>query len=131
MTAEDVVRAYFTAYSEGQPERFDELVSPDYVDFGHAEPGHGPQGARDDYEHAVELAGGLIRYEIEVLVAGEDAVAVTWTGHLPNGSAYRGLSFYRVADERITEVRNTSSTDRLSDAQSTGTGRRPRAHGLA
>ena len=107
MTAEDAVRAYFTAYSEGHPERFDELVSPDYVDYGHAEPGHGPQGARDDYEHAFQLAGGLIRYDIEALVAGEDAVAVTWTGHLPNGSAYRGLSLYRVADGRITEVRNT------------------------
>lgn len=48
----------------------------------------------------------MIRYDIEALVAGEDAVAVTWIGHLPNGSAYRGLSLYRVADERITEVRH-------------------------
>ena len=61
MTPEDVVRAYFAAYSDGHPERFDELVSPEYVDYGHTTPGHGPQGARDDYEHAVELAGGLIR----------------------------------------------------------------------
>jgi ketosteroid isomerase-like protein len=107
MTPEDVVREYFAAYSDGHPARFDELVSPDYVDDGHTTPGHGPQGARDDYEHAVELAGGLIRYEIGALVAGEDTVAVTWTGHLPNGSDYRGLSLYRVADGRITEVRNT------------------------
>ena len=106
MTAEDAVRAYFDAYSEGHPERFDELVSPDYVDYGHTPPGHGPQGARDDYEHAVQLAGGVIRYDIEALVAGEDAVAVTWIGHLPNGSAYSGLSLYRVADGRITEVRH-------------------------
>ena len=32
---------------------------------------------------------------------------MTSTGHLPNGSDYRGLSFYRVADGHITEVRNT------------------------
>jgi ketosteroid isomerase-like protein len=42
VTPEDVVRAYFAAYSDGHPERFDELVSPDYVDYGHTTPGHGP-----------------------------------------------------------------------------------------
>lgn len=107
MTPEDAVRAFFAAYTDGRPDRFDEIVSSDYVDYGHTVPGHGPQGARDDYEHAVQLAGGVIRYDVEALVAGEDAVAVTWTGHLPNGSDYRGLSLYRVADGRITEARNT------------------------
>lgn len=33
MTTEDAVRGYFDAYSDGHPERFDELVSPDYVDM--------------------------------------------------------------------------------------------------
>lgn len=106
MTREEAVRAYFAAYSEGRPERFDEVVSPDYVDYGHSPPGHGPQGARDDYEHAVQLAGGVIPYDIEALVAREDTVAVTWSGHLPNGSDFRGLSLYLVADGRVTEVRH-------------------------
>ncbi len=106
MTPEDVVRAFFAAYSEGKPERFDEIVSPDYLDYGHTPPGHGPQGARDDYQHAVELAGGVLVYDIDALVAGGDAVAVVWTGHLPNGSDYRGLSLYRVSDERVTETRH-------------------------
>ena len=61
MTPEDTVRAYFAAYSEGRPDRFDELVSADYVDYGHTPPGRGPQGARDDYEHAIDLAGGVIQ----------------------------------------------------------------------
>ncbi|HUA02516.1 MAG TPA: nuclear transport factor 2 family protein [Solirubrobacteraceae bacterium] len=107
MTPEDVVRAYFAAYNEGRPERLEELVSPDYVDYGHTPPGHGRQGARYDYEHAVELAGGLIQYDIEAIVAGGDAVAATWTGHLPDGSEYRGLSLYLVADGRMTEAHNT------------------------
>jgi SnoaL-like domain len=47
---EEAVRAYFAAYSQKHPERFDEIVSPDYVDYGHTAPGHGPQGVRDDYE---------------------------------------------------------------------------------
>jgi ketosteroid isomerase-like protein len=104
---EDVVRAYFAAYTDGTPARFDDLVSPNYVDYGHTPPGHGPRGARDDYEHAIEVTGGLIRYDIDALVAGEEAVAVVWTGHLANGSDYRGLSLYRVADGRITEVRQS------------------------
>ena len=106
MTPEDTVRAYFAAYSEGHPERFDELVSVDYVDYGHSPPGHGPQGARDDYEHAVQIAGGLIRYDIDALVARDDTVAVVWTGHLANGSDYRGLSLYRIVDGRVTEIRH-------------------------
>jgi ketosteroid isomerase-like protein len=105
MTPEEAVRAFFAAYSEGSPERFEEIVSPDYVDYGHTPPGHGPQGARDDYENAVELAGGVLAYDIDALVTGGDAVAVAWTGHLPNGSDYHGLSLYRVTDGRVSETR--------------------------
>ena len=103
---EDTVRAFFAAYSEGRPERFDEIVSPDYVDYGHTPPGHGPQGARDDYEHALALGGGVIPYDIDALVARDDTVAVAWTGHLPKGPDYRGLSLYRVVDGRVTETRH-------------------------
>lgn len=106
MTPEDAVRAYFTAYSEGRPDQFDEIVSPDYVDYGHTPPGHGPRGARDDYEHAVEVAGGVPVYDIDALVARGDTVAAAWTGHLPGGSDFRGLSLYRVADGRVAEARH-------------------------
>jgi hypothetical protein len=47
----------------------------------------------------------LIRYDIDALVARDDTVAVVWTGHLANGSDYHGLSLYRVADGRVTEIR--------------------------
>jgi ketosteroid isomerase-like protein len=106
VTPEDAVRGYFAAYSEGRPDRFDEFVSPDYVDYGHTPPGHGPQGARDDYDNAVRFAGGVIRYDIDALVARDDTVAVAWTGHLPNESDFRGLSLYLIADGRVTEVRH-------------------------
>jgi hypothetical protein len=100
MTPEDTVRAYFAAYSEGRPEQFDEIVAPGYVDYGHTPPGHGPQGARDDYENAVKFAGGVPAYDIDALVARDDTVAAAWTGHLPNGSDFRGLSLYLVAGGR-------------------------------
>ena len=106
MTPEETVRAFFDVYSSGQPERFKEVVSPDYVDYGHTPAGRGPQGARDDYEHAVELAGGVTTYDIDALVTRDDTVAAAWTGHLPNGSQYRGLGLYRVADDRVIETRH-------------------------
>jgi hypothetical protein len=105
MTPEDAVRAYFAAYSEGRPERFEEVVSPDYVDYGHTPPGRGPGGARDDYEHAVELVGGVTRYDIDALIARDDTVAVAWTGHLPNGKDFRGLSLYLVTGGQVAQAR--------------------------
>ena len=78
----------------------------DYIDYGHTPPGRGPKGARDDYEHAVDLAGGVIRYDIDALVAHENTVAAAWTGRRPNGSELRGLSVYAVAEGRVAEVRH-------------------------
>jgi hypothetical protein len=107
VTPEDAVRAYIAAYSEGRPEQFDQVVSPDYTDYGHTPPGHGPQGARDDYEHAVQLVGGVPKYDIDALVLRDDTVAVAWTGHMPNGADFRGLSLYQVVDGLVAEARNT------------------------
>ena len=38
MTPEEAVRVYFAAYSDGRPDLFDQVVSPDYVDYGHTVP---------------------------------------------------------------------------------------------
>jgi ketosteroid isomerase-like protein len=106
VTPEDAVRAFFAAYSDGRPDRFDQVVSPDYVDYGHTPPGRGPQGARDDYDNAVQLAGGVTVYDIDALVLRDDTVAVAWTGHLPNGSEFRGLSLYEVVEGLVAETRH-------------------------
>lgn len=104
---EQVVRAFFAAYSDGAPQRFDEVVAPDYADYGHTPPGHGRQGAKDDYEHAVKAVGGVITYDIDALVSRGDTVAAVWTGHLPDGKEYRGLSLYLVTDGRLAETRHS------------------------
>jgi len=106
VTPEEAVRAYFAAYSEGHPEQFDEIVSPDYVDYGHTPPGHGPQGARDDYEDTVQLTGGVTPFDIDALVASDDTVTAAWTAHPPTGSDFRGLSLYRVDHGQVAEVRH-------------------------
>jgi SnoaL-like domain len=108
MSAEEAVRTYFAAYSEGRPELFEQAVSADYIDYGHNPPGHGLQGVLDDYEHAVKTAGGTIRYDIDALVTADDYVAATWTGHLPSGADFKGLSLYLVTGGKIATVRHAS-----------------------
>ena len=83
MSPEEAVRAFFDCYTNGRPEDFDACVAPDYVDYGHEPPGIGPDGARADYENAIKLLGGLIRYAIDALVVDGDMVAAAWTGRLP------------------------------------------------
>jgi hypothetical protein len=97
---------FFDCYTKGRPEDFDECVAPDYVDYGHTPPGMGPAGARDDYEHAIRLVGGLISYTIDALVADGDMVAAVWTGTLPSKAAYQGLSLYRATGGLIRSTRH-------------------------
>ena len=104
---EDVVRKFFDCYTNGRPEDFDEVVAPDYVDYGHTTPGRGPDGARDDYDNAVKNAGGVIRYTIDGLVVDGDMVAADWTGTLPSGEEVgRGLSLYRTSDGLLRSTRH-------------------------
>jgi ketosteroid isomerase-like protein len=105
-TPEEAVRAYFDCYSDGRPADFDQVVAPDYVDYGHNPPGHGPGGARDDYENAVKTVGGLIRYTIDALVVDDDVVAASWTGKMPDGKEMKGMSLYRTSRGLITSARH-------------------------
>lgn len=102
----DAVRKFFDCYTNGRPENFDECVAPDYVDYGHEPPGIGPAGARDDYENAVKLAGGLITYTIDALVADGDMVAAVWTGTLPSGATFQGLSLFRITGGLLRSTRH-------------------------
>jgi hypothetical protein len=107
--AEQAVRGFFTAYSDGDPGQFDRVVAPDYTDYGRTPPGRGPQGAKDDFEHAVQVVGGNITYDIDALVARDDGnVAVAWTGTLRGGQQSKGLSLYLVKDGLITETRHAA-----------------------
>ena len=105
MSPEEVVRKFFDCYTNGRPEDFDEVVAPDYVDYGQTPPGRGPGGARDNYEDAVKHAGAGIRYTIDALVADGDVVAATWTGTLPSGGEAKGLSLYRTSGGLLRSTR--------------------------
>ena len=105
MTPEEAVRKFFDCYN-GRPEDYGECVAPDYLDYGHTPPGVGPAGARNDYENAVKMAGGLITYTIDALVADGDMVAAAWTGTLPSGAVIRGLSLYYAAGGLLRSTRH-------------------------
>jgi hypothetical protein len=106
LSPEEAVRNFFDCYTDGRPEDFDECVAPDYVDYGHEPPGIGPAGARADYSNAVKLAGGLIAYTIDALVVDSDTVAASWTGTLPSGARFQGLSLYRVTGGLLRSTRH-------------------------
>ena len=106
VSPEQVVRKFFDCYTNGRPEDFDEVVAPDYLDYGHTPPGRGPGGARDDYQNAVEQAGAVISYTIDALVADGDIVAAAWTGTLPGGAEIgKGLSLYRTSGGLLRSTR--------------------------
>jgi hypothetical protein len=105
LSPEEIVRKFFDCYTNGRPEDFDEIIAPDYLDYGHTPPGRGPGGARDDYENAVRLAGGMIDYTIDMLVADGNMVAAAWTGTPPDGDEMKGLSLYRTSGGMIRSAR--------------------------
>jgi SnoaL-like domain len=106
LSPEEVVRKFFDCYSNGRPQDFDQVVAPDYMDYGHTPPGRGPDGARDDYDNAIKRVGGLIHYNIDALVADDDTVAAAWTGTLPSGADMRGLSLYRTSEGLLRSTRH-------------------------
>jgi predicted ester cyclase len=100
----DVVRRFVReVLAGGQLDRIDELVAPGYVNRAF---GVGLEAFKG-------MLAGLSavlpdrRFDIEDLVAEGDAVVARYTGEMRDGSgktiSVRGLTFYRLADGKITE----------------------------
>ena len=115
---EAVVRRFYEeVFNQRQEDVIDEIISTDYVDYGHNPPGHGREGARDDYRGVMAVSDDP-RYDIDDIVAAGDTVAVRWTGHLTHTGpiagvvttgkelTLSGMSFYRLSDGQIVETRN-------------------------
>jgi ketosteroid isomerase-like protein len=115
-----VVQRFFSAFNDQTPDVFDEVISPDYVDYGHEPPGRGPQGARDDYDGSLG-AFSKVEYVIDDMLAEGDRVAARWTATLtPAAGDERrdasdrpltatGISIYVLANGQITETRHEVS----------------------
>jgi hypothetical protein len=65
----------------------DEIVSPDYIDYGHEPPGRGIEGAKQDFRGATAVFSNT-HYTIDELIATGDSlqdssasrVIARWTG---------------------------------------------------
>jgi ketosteroid isomerase-like protein len=107
LSPQDVVRRLYDCYNNGRPEDFDEVVAPDYVDYGHTPPLRGPDAERTNYEDGVKYAGEAIRYTIDGLVVDGDMVAVAWTGTLTSGAGVgKGVSLYRTSGGLLRSTRH-------------------------
>lgn len=95
----------------------DEIISPDYVDYGHEPPGREPEGAKQDFRGAT-AAKSNTHYTIDELIATGDRVVARWSGkYIHSGDfagipatgksvSLTGISIYRVANGQIQETRN-------------------------
>lgn len=113
-----VVRRYYEeVFNQGREEVIDEIISPDYMDYGHEPPGKGPEGAKQDYRGATSVFTNT-HYTIDETIATGDRVIVRWTGKYVHSGDFAGIkatgkpvsltgmSIYRVANGQIQETRN-------------------------
>lgn len=113
-----IVRRFYEAFNQKDEKIIDEVISSDYIDFGHKPPGRGPSGAKDDFR---KFLGGFedAHFEIDELVGSGDRVVARWTckgthtGDFVGIPATRkqvtvgGISMYRLRDGKIVETRNS------------------------
>lgn len=112
-----VRRFYEEVYNQGREDVLDEIISPDYLDYGHNPPGRGIEGAKADFRSGQGIFSN-VHFVIGDLIALGDQVVVRWTGNLthtgefmgvaPTGKTIdlTGISIYQLADGKLTETRN-------------------------
>lgn len=112
-----VERFYEEVFNQGREEVLDEIISPDYMDYGHNPPGQGVEGAKQDYRDATAVFSDT-HYTIDELIATEDKVIARWTGTYTHSGDFvgipatgkkvslTGISIYRLANGKLVETRN-------------------------
>ncbi|MFB9991074.1 ester cyclase [Deinococcus oregonensis] len=85
-----VRRFYEEAFNQGQVAVLDDLLTPEYRDFGGTPAREGIEAAK---ANLLGLQAGFdqIRFDIEDLLAEGDRVAVRWTGHLIHAREFFGF----------------------------------------
>jgi predicted ester cyclase len=112
-----VKRFYEEVFNQGREEVLDEIISPDYVDYGHNPPGRGVEGAKEDFRGATAVFSDT-HYVIDELIATEDRVIARWTGTYTHSGDFAGIkatgkkvsltgiSIYRLVKGKFVETRN-------------------------
>jgi steroid delta-isomerase-like uncharacterized protein len=108
--SEDVVRAYFDAWSEGDVDSMRDLVTDDYQAHVHALDGTEERGA----EELISVVGGHaeafseVEYELHDVISHNGCVAVRATMHAQHEETGQegemdGIAILRLEDGRIAE----------------------------
>ena len=63
-----VQRFYEEVFNQGREEVIDEIISPDYVDYGHEPPGRGIESVKQDFRGATTVFSNT-HYTIDELIA--------------------------------------------------------------
>jgi predicted ester cyclase len=112
-----VRRFYEEVFNQGQESVLDEIIAPNYLDYGHNPPGQGIEGAKADF-HGGAAYFSNPHFVIDDLIASGDQVVARWTGTLTHTGEFMGvpasdksvtltgISIYRVADGKLLETRN-------------------------
>lgn len=112
-----VRRFYEEVYNQGREDVLDEIISPDYLDYGHTPPGRGIEGAKADFRSGQGIFSD-VHFTLDDLIAVGEQVVVRWTGNLthtgefmgvaPTGKTIdlTGISIYRLSNGKLTETRN-------------------------
>jgi len=116
-----IIQRYFDAYNNKNETIFDEIISPNYIDHGQSaymgSPGRGIDGAKNDLRYSLDRLDEL-NYVVDAMIASEaypDLVGAYWKGTLtPKATSnnqhaeeiinYRGISIYRIQNEKIIET---------------------------
>jgi hypothetical protein len=118
----EIIQRYFEAYNNKNEGIFDEIIAPDYIDYGQSAymgpPGRGVAGAKHDLKNSLDKLDDL-NYVVEAMIASEaypDLVGTYWKGSLtPKVISsdtrrtnkiinYRGVSIYRIQNGKMVET---------------------------
>jgi len=116
-----IIQRYFDAYNNKNETIFDEIISPDYIDYGQSaymgSPGRGKDGAKNDLRYSLDKLDDL-NYVVEDMIASPaypDLVGTYWKGTLiPKSTSnnqqaekiinYKGISMHRIQNSKMVET---------------------------
>jgi predicted ester cyclase len=112
-----VQRFYEEVFNQGREEVLDEIIAPDYIDYGHE-----PLGQDRKEQNKISGGGAAIfsntHYTIDEMLAIGDRVITRWAGKYNHTGDFlgipasgkpvslSGISIYRVENGKIQETRN-------------------------
>lgn len=85
-----VRRFYEEVFNQGHETVIDEIIAPNYLDYGHNQPGQGIEGAKADFR-GVTVYFSNAHFVIDDLITTGDQVIAPWTVNLTHTGDFMGF----------------------------------------